>query len=39
MIIPDLNFSIPDHESRVKKIPDPGTGSAKLQVKKVGRSS
>jgi hypothetical protein len=24
----DPNFSIPDPESRVKKIPDPGSGSA-----------
>jgi hypothetical protein len=25
MFIPDPNFSIPDFESRVKKIPDPGS--------------
>jgi hypothetical protein len=28
MIIPDPNFSIPDH--RLKKAPDPGSGSATL---------
>jgi hypothetical protein len=28
MFIPDPNFSIPDPGSRVKKIPDPESGSA-----------
>jgi hypothetical protein len=28
MFIPDPNFSIPDPKSRVKKIPNPGSGSA-----------
>ncbi len=32
MFIPDPNFSIPDPGSRVKKIPDPGFGSASHNV-------
>jgi hypothetical protein len=33
MFIPDPNFSIPDTGSRVKKIPDPGSGSALKDLK------
>ena len=31
-MIPDPNFSIPDHGSRVKKIPDPGSASKNLSI-------
>jgi hypothetical protein len=34
MFIPDPNFSIPDPESRVKKIPDPGAASKNLSILK-----